>query len=296
MSWAGAFEELGKTVASRAELRAMGATGRMLTAAVRYNHLVRVRRDHYALPTTERSVQEAVRVGGRLGCLSALAHAGIFVGDARFTHAHVEPGSSRCRNPNNRFLPLNATERDGVELHWTPLVRPEEATEYSVGIVDALAQAVRCQHPWLAIASIDNALFTGAIRDQDIADLFASLPTQYQELRALVDGRAEAGQESVLRMIVRQAGLDCELQVHIAGVGRVDIVVEKCLVLEADSRLAHDGWELHVRDRNRDLDLARRGYASLRPVYQRIMYTPAQVREAIVTLLATNRNYRGPGS
>jgi hypothetical protein len=153
-------------------------------------------------------------------------------------------------------------------------------------------QALCCQPPWHAVASIDNALFLGAVTEGEVDAIFEAAPARVRGLRRLVDGRAEAGQESILRMIVHSAGLRCEVQVNVAGVGRVDLIVEGALILEADSRLAHDGWELHVRDRDRDIDAARLGYMSLRPVYQRTMFRPDEVRDAILHLLAVNRNFR----
>jgi very-short-patch-repair endonuclease len=42
------------------------------------------------------------------------------------------------------------------------------------------------------------------------------------------------------------------------------ILREDCVVVEADSQEFHKEWEQHVRDRNRDLLLAERGYPSLR--------------------------------
>jgi hypothetical protein len=292
MTWQGAFEQLGVRIASRAELAVAGASGRALTTAVAGGHLIRVRRDHYALPATSRRILEAVRVGGRIACLSALAEAGIFAIDKNFTHVHLGRDASRTRHPRHRFLRLTDRERDGVRTHWSPLLDAEAANEYSIGVPDALAQVLTCQHPWHAIASIDNALFLGAISEGELADVFAHAPERVQHVRDLVDGRAEAGQESVLRMIVRSAGLRCEPQVNIEGVGRVDMVVEGVLVLEADSRLAHDSWELHVRDRDRDIDLARVGYMSLRPVYQRTMLRPDDVRDAVLHLLAVNKHFR----
>lgn len=292
MTWQTAFERLGVKIASREELMAAGASGRALTTAVRGGHLIRVRRDHYALPGTSRNILEAVRVGGRTGCLSALAVAGIFAIDKTFTHVHLGRDASRTRHPRDRFVRLTDRERDGVRTHWSPLLDADAGNEYSVGVVDALAQVLTCQHPWHAIASIDNALFLGAVSERELAELFARAPEGVQHIGGLIDGRAEAGQESVLRMIVRSAGLECELQVSIDGVGRVDMVVEGMLALEADSRLAHDSWDLHVRDRDRDIDLARLGYMSLRPVYQRTMFRPTDVRDAVLHLLAVNRHFR----
>ena len=162
---------------------------------------------------------------------------------------------------------------------------PDEATDWTVGIIDALIQAVRCQEPWHAVATLDSALHLGLVGAVDLARVFAALPSRFQALRVLVDGRSEAGQESVLRCAFVAAGLRVRLQVWFDGIGRVDLVVEECLVVEADSRTAHDGWELHVRDRDRDIDLARRGFMSLRPGYHRTMFATADVVEAAQALV-----------
>lgn len=292
VTWPEVFDELGVRVASRHELLHAGASGRGLTAAVRFGHLIRVRRDHYALPGTSRAVLEAVRIGGRLGCVSALEQLGLFAFDTTFTHAHVTPGASRLRHPRDRHAPLNSRPRDGAVLHWSPLLEPDRLSEFSVGALDALSHVVECGEPHHAVASIDSALHHGAVSLSEIDRMLEAAPQRLHHLRELVDPRAEAGQETVLRLILRAAGLDAEPQVTIPGVGRVDFVVEGCLVLEADSRQAHDGWELHLRDRDRDLDLARLGFMSLRPAYRRIMFTPNDVRDAVVHLLRVNRNFR----
>ncbi len=251
---------------------------------------MRVRRDHYALPGTADHAVRAIRIGGRLACTSALYLAGVFELDHSFPHVHMPPRSARLRSPGNRRVPLNQMNRDGAELHWWPLLDSADGSEFAVGLRDAAAQVVRCQPPWIAVATLDNALHLGRLFEPDLADIFAHVPLRYSHLRALLDARSESGQESVLRMILTEAGLRFESQVRFPGVGRVDFVVEGRLVLEADSRLAHDGWELHVRDRNRDLNLAIQGYMSLRPTYQRIIHTPSDVLAAVRGLLAGRQN------
>jgi very-short-patch-repair endonuclease len=292
VGWPDVFAQAGVRVASRELLMAYGMAGRMLTTAVKSGALVRARRDHYVLPVEPRSVVEATRVGGRLACISALEAFGLFAVHSEFPHIHICRGMSRMRSPRSRFVPLTDHTRDGIELHWWPLAEPDHATEHSVSVIDALAQTIRCQHPWLAVASIDSAIFNGAISADAVARLFSLVPEQYRPLATKIDGRAEAGQETVLRMILEEADLHFELQVVIPGVGRVDFVVEGCLVVEADSRLAHDGWERHVEDRRRDLQLAAIGYMSLRPAYQHTMHEPVLVTKAIVGLLAQSKNFR----
>jgi len=289
--WEGCFSSTGLAVMTRAELMACGATDASLTAAVRYAHLVRLRRDRYCLPSLDSTAQRAVRVGGRLTCVSALASYGIFAFETQHTHIHLKNNSARLRSPYDRAASLDQRNRSDLDLHWWPLIVPDGGNELRVGVVDALAQAVRCSHPWHAIASVDNALHLGLIDEADVAEIFRWVPERFGWLRTVVDGRAEAGQESVLRMIVHEAGLRYELQRVVGGVGRIDLIVEDCVALEADSRAHHDGWEAHVRDRGRDLRLAVRGYASLRPAYSHTMHSPHLVRDAVCALVQQQVRY-----
>ena len=292
MTWADYFQENNVQIAETGALVAAGATWRSLQAAVATGFLIRVRRGHYALPGTDVHLLEAVRLGGRLACISAVAHAGGFALDTAFAHVHVHPTGSRLRAPHDRFELLTERNRDGVELHWGHLLNPEAGTEYSVGLIDALVQVFNCQHPKFALASLDSAVHQRLIGDEDVATVFAALPGRFQALRPFVDARSDSGQESVLRFIVREAGYAFESQVSITGVGRVDMVVEGCLVVEADSRQFHDGWPAHVRDRTRDCSLAILGYMTLRALYRDIIHNPERVIAAIAGLLAANRHYR----
>lgn len=280
MGWPEVFDELGLRVASRAQLVAAGVHGRTLTGAVRNGHLLRLRRGLYALPETDRAIAEAVRVGGRIACISALRYHGVFAADAPFTHLHLPPNAARLRSPRSRFRPLG-DDRDGVELHWRPLIEPQSMDDCSVGVLDALAQAVLCQPHVLAVASIDNALFLRSVTPRQVERMFATLPQNVRFLEGWIDPRSEAGQETVLRRIVHDAGLRYELQVEIAGVGRVDLLIEGVLIVEADSRSAHQGWERQTRDRRRDLIAASFGLQTLRPVYEHTMYEPQLVLDAI---------------
>jgi very-short-patch-repair endonuclease len=289
VTWSGAFDELGLTVASREQMLSIGATSRMLTGSVRSGTLLRVRRDHYALPSTDLHVLRAVRVGGRLGCVTALRSLGIFGFESQVTHIHLPRELSRARSPHDRRHRLTPANRAGTELHWSALIEPGAGSEVSVGVMDALAQTVKCNPPHMALASLENALFLRRLDEADIADIFARLPPEHQFLRARIDPRSESGQETVLRAALEDAGIRSEIQVIIPGVGRVDGLIEGRLIWETDSRLAHDGWELHVRDRDRDIDAARLGYMSLRPAYNRTMHSTNDVVDAIRHLLDSTR-------
>jgi very-short-patch-repair endonuclease len=196
------------------------------------------------------------------------------------------------RAPQNRFRRLTEANRNGIELHWGRLLAPADGTEFRIGLVDALIQICRCQQPRFALASLDNALHLSLVSPSAIVQIFEALPTELQWLRCWVDPRSESGQETVLRFIVRLHGLQFEIQVAISGVGRVDMLIEGCLVVEADSRQFHDGWEAHLRDRTRDCDLAGMSYMSYRAIHRDIFYHPERVIAAITGLLAARNRYR----
>jgi len=292
MTWSEYFAGANRMIIQTAELKAAGATGRVLREAVGEGALVRVRRGYYALPATSPHVLEAVRVGGRLGCISAAADAGVFAFENRFAHIHVDPAASRLRAPHDRFQRLASENRDGVELHWDRLRRPDEGTEFRIGLSDALIQVFHCQAPRFALATLENALHQRILPLGAVAGIFAALPEDLQFVRRRIDRRSESGQETVLRWIVLNAGLQCEIQVSIAPVGRVDLLIEGCLVVEADSRQFHDGWDLHSADRTRDCDLAILGYLTYRALYKDIMYRPERVIAAILGLLAARSHFR----
>jgi len=292
MGWSDYFRDNRVQIAETGALNSAGATWRALRGAVDAGHLIRVRRGHYALPDTDVHILEAVRVGGRLACVSAAADSGVFAFDSRLAHVQIEPTGSRLRTPHDRFQLLTDQNRHGVELHWNVLLQPDDGSEYRVGLIDALVQILRCQEPRFALASLDSALHQGLIPPTALSVIFAAVPREVLYLRRLVDARSEAGQETVLRFIVGQAGYEFEIQVRIDGVGRIDMIVEGCIAVEADSRQFHDGWDAHARDRTRDCELAMLGYLTLRVLYRDIMFHPERVLAAIAGLLDASRHFR----
>jgi very-short-patch-repair endonuclease len=154
-------------------------------------------------------------------------------------------------------------------------------------IVEALAQACRCQGPRAAIATLDSAWHRGWVDEEGISEVFARLPRRFRVLRKHLDQRSESGPETLVRLMARGLGCAVEVQVQIAGVGRVDLVLDGWLVIECDSREFHEGWESQQQDRARDLALASRGFVTLRPWASVIMWQPETVVAAIRGVLAS---------
>lgn len=271
-----------------AQLLSRGFTRHSVTTAVHTGGLIRARRGHYLLPDAPRAVIEAVRVGGRVTCLSLLQLLGVFVFTNELTHVHLARGASRLRSPGDPRRRLAERRRRTVRTHWLELIRPETATSARVGVVDALVHAVLCQPARYAVATLDSALNKGLIRMHDLEALFAALPAKYAVLRRLVDGRAQSGTETLVRLIARGLGCRVQLQAYWPGVGYVDLLLDGWLAIECDSREFHAGWQQQVKDRERDLALAARGITALRLTAAQILYRPDEVAAAIRALRAAH--------
>lgn len=310
MGWTELLEAAGPRVATRRGLASLGVTDRMLTAATRSGDLIRAREGVYVAPGEADEVVQAATLGGILGCVSALRDDGVFGFESDRVHVHVRPGASRLRRSSEgferaSFRRASLARSDGSssspsrtrplreKVHWGRLRWPEAALPYRVGVKDALLQVLSCQEPWLAVASIDSALFQRRIDRSGVSCIFAEAPKRLRKLERLVDGRSESGQESVLRLIVERAGFSYVLQPFVPGVGRVDMIVENSLVVEADSRAFHGGWEKQESDRRRDAVAAARGMPTLRLVYPMIMNEHAAIVRAIDGMLRCIRHRPG---
>lgn len=258
---------------SRLDLLAGGARPREITTAVRAGDLLRPRRGRYLPHDCHPTVITAVRAGGRVDCLSLLALLGVFVERPSPPHVQVDPDASR--------LP---TAPDGVTRHWRATTAAEDAV--ITPLVEALAASVRCQAPRAALATMDSAWHLGLVDETGVAQVFALLPRRYRRLRPLLDPRAEAGTESLVRLMLRGLGCGFDLQVEIDGVGFVDILVEGWLIVECDSEKHHGGWQDHKRDRRRDAAAVALGYVPLRFIAEDILFHPERVLATLRAALA----------
>jgi len=257
-------------------LKEEGLTDRGIRKHVETGRLVRLREGAFCSSVTHPDHVEAGRHRGRLACISALRRRGIFVLESSRLHLHVEPSASRLcyREPAHR-------------VHRRHLLRTPHPDALEVDVLDAVRDAMICQQPRAAIATLDSALHQGLLTDDDLDELFAELPLRYRPVRGLLDPRAESGPETFVRLILRSMGCSFEPQARLPGVGRVDFLVEGRIVIECDSEAHHSGWDAQRSDRRRDLAAASLGFATLRPIAEDIMWRPAAVRTAVHGLLGT---------
>ncbi len=273
---------LAATLLTYAELRA-DFSRRQIARLVVDGLLIRLRKGSFVRGDCPPELLSAVRAGGRLDCVSLLSALGVFVLESSSIHIQLDRTATR--------IPARSA---GVVRHFraTAASRGELAAD----LVEAVAQACRCQSPRAALATLDSVWHIGLLDEEGITAVFGRLPRRYQALRPLLDPRSESGPETLMRLLVRSLGLEADIQVRIDGVGRVDLVVDGWLIIECDSEAHHAGWTARKRDSRRDLAAAALGYTTIRPIAEDIMHHPEVVLAAVRGLVAARGGVHNVGS
>ena len=266
---------LSATFLSARALAEQGLSRHRIACLVAEGRLVRTRKGRYLPAGAHPHHVAASTLGGRLDCVSLLAALGVFVRDRHPLHVQFTPATTR--------LPARPPD---VVAHWRDVECDWEAL--STDLIGALVQACRCQPPRDAIATLDSAWHHGLIGEADIAEIFRRLPRRFQRLRDLLEPRCESGAETLMRLLFRALGCCVEVQVELAGVGRVDLIIDGWLIVECDSRAHHEDWQSQLRDRRRDIAAAGLGYTTIRPVAEDIYYRPAEILPAMKAILAAH--------
>jgi very-short-patch-repair endonuclease len=259
---------------SAAELRAR-IGGRGIERALQTGALVRLRRGWYSTPGPRTELVAAVRAGGRLGCVSALAHHG----------AWTMPHGLHVRV--SRGVRVSGSAR----IHWTderlskgPRVDPIET---------AVETAVGCLSREDAVVVLDSVLNRRLLREE----VLVALLERTQRGRALIrhlDPLAESGLETLMRLGLRRRRLQVRSQVRIAG-DRVDLLVGDRLVIELDGQAWHDRPGDYLRDRARDRRLVEAGFVVLRAGYQQVMNERDEIERQVLSLVRRREHvWRSP--
>jgi very-short-patch-repair endonuclease len=274
-------------IAPRQQILDAGYSPNAIAWAVGHGRLVRVRRAWYAVPDADGDRVSAVMLGGRLGAFSAAASYGIWRGLDRDLHVSwkphgnvAKPGRARFDFPDSRVLPSGRS----VRSHWRLDGFEESSDAWRESVPQTLAQILLVADQTTALCSCDSALNKRLLGTFESFELFEKLPRRLRRLRSLLDGRADSGLETIVRLWLWSLGLDVRTQVMIDG-RAVDILVGKSLVIETDGREWHSDEERFTSDRKRTAELQARGYTVIKLSYQMIMFNwqlvEAVVREAL---------------
>ncbi len=271
-------------MAQKRQLVRRGVRDRDLTYAVRVGDVVRVRNGWYST-LDERSPQlRAVRVGGRLTGISAIAASGGWVLGNHPLHVAINDNAARLRTQHNRHKRLDVRAPAGVVLHWTSREAIARGTPVAVGLLDALERVVLDEHFEVAVAALDWALHTRQIDIIDLETLILRLPIERRGIRDWVDEKCESLPESLARTRLRLSGYRVESQVPLGEVQRIDLVVEGEVAIEVDGKQHH--LTRFVYDRRKDVDITLDHKHALRPSADMVFRDWDRFARAVHTALA----------
>lgn len=260
-------------VAPTRTLRQQGFSRRALDHAVSSGAINKVRRGVLALPGAPPDFVAAVNHNGRLTCISAAGHYGLWCLDAAGPlHLSCPDGGSGI-HVNHRAL--------SVTPHpWLPLV----------GLGDVLLHALRCRPVHEAVVMVESAVRRG---DTVLSFLFDRLDGdrngKAREALRLVTGCAESPIEVVARLLFTAAGFHVQTQVRINGVGRVDFLLDGFLVVEIDGAAFHSDRKALRRDHRRNNATLLSGYVILRYGYEDVMFEQEAMLDQIRSALRRGR-------
>ena len=232
-----------------------------------------LRRGWYAAAYAHPAVVEAVSAGGVCSCVTALGLHGVWVprcGDR--AHVRARPAAYRGK---------------GAARFCRYYGRPHSEVYPVDDLITALRHALRCLDDEGVIVVCDSILNRYLLEAADLEAVFACAPLRIRRLLDRCDQRAESGTETIVRLRLQSLRLRSRVQVEIAGIGRVDLLVGRRLIIEVDSVEHHDrSPEQREKDRRRDEEAIRRGYLPLRLSYRRVMF---QWDEVVHTLREITR-------
>lgn len=212
---------------------------------------------------------EACRHGGVLTCISAAPHHGLW---------QLHPASEL------HLVRGNGLPRDGVVLHRGASLPPLPGRPVAA-LADVLVHVLRCRPAEEALVMVQCAVVRG---DTTVDFLRRRLPGnrngRAREVLDFVCPKADSLLEPLAAMHFKQAGIAFVEHVELPGVGEVDFVGERFLIVELDGK-THFEPRAIKRDRRRDNTSVAGGFTVLRYFYEDVVHHPeamvAEVQAAI---------------
>lgn len=238
-------------LAQKQQLVAMGASDRMLAAAVRSGSVIRARQGWYSTFAEHDLTLRAARVGGRLAGISALIAQGAWTWLDHPLHVSVPRGASRLRKQWDRFRRLDPIAAEDVVIHWDDDAVVAAGDVTSVDFLDALVSVALDEPFEIAVAAFDWAFTSGSIDRMAFERVLLALPADTRMIGNWVDQRCDSVLESLARTWLQLAGYKVVSQVRVGELERIDLVIEDVVALELGGK-THEGrrekdWRKNVK-------------------------------------------------
>jgi len=247
-----------------------GFTRHVLRNAVQSSSIERIRRSWLATPSTPIALRRAAAIGGRLACLSAARHHGLWTLDDERLHLAVARNASRF-------------DAGDARVHWNSGPVVPHRYELVEPVVDALAHIADCQPFDHALATWESAVRLGRTTPTYL-DRLELRSASAQKVRAACGLLSDSGIESIPVARLARIGIAVNQQVVIDG-HRVDGLIGDRLVYQIDGYSFHRTAEQRRKDIAEDRRLVLMGYTVLRYDYQQVLFEwdaiEAQLRGAI---------------
>ncbi len=269
-------------LAATHELLAAGFDRGGIRAELVAGRLQRVRQGWYSRRGIHADLLHAARVGGRLGCSSALRLRDVWVTYDGCLHVAVQPSACRLRSPGDAHRRLTPTEP--VITHWTD---GGGRSRLIVDDLSAIVQLSACVSPDHLAASADSLIHRRPqLRDAvtGLAQLAGLVPEGHRHRLAQVDGVCESGTETLFWLRMRR--LAPQRQIWLTPKIRVDFLLGDRLVIEVDGKEFHSRESDFESDRRRDAELSALGYRVLRFSYRQMMREWPSVEAAVLAAVA----------
>lgn len=266
-----------QAIASYAQLRRSGASRSDITRAIAAGRIHRIAIGWYARDWADAATIRAIAAGGRLGCLSGCAQHGLWV--PHLNSAHMVHGAGITPGP----LP-------GLQVHTSRKPQPRSPIW---PLADCLEQVLHRHSLEPALIAFESAIHLKLLQQEELGDILRLHRTRGESVALHLDS-AESGTETRVRLFLRSRRVKVRPQVSIAGVGRVDLLVGRSLVIECDSRAHHSSQATYEADRRRDLAARRLGFDTLRLSYVQVWHEWATTREALIHQLRRRAHSRPP--
>lgn len=259
----------GHGVASWGALQRAGVTRTELRHALADGALQRLRRGWYGTATADSDVVAAVTADGVCSCVSALRLHGVWIPEGPDkVHVRTRPSTHNRKHPGF------------CRRYGRPLAEDGAVDDVST----ALAHAVRCLDDEEIVVVMDSILNLRLLTTDQLTAALRLCPPNVQSLVDLC-APAEAGTETMVRLRLRGRDLQIRTQVEIPGIGRVDLLIGKRLIIEVDGRAYHHSTEQFHADRERDLAAHRLGYLPMRFAYRHVVHEWDERKAAVLAVI-----------
>ncbi|WP_172655906.1 type IV toxin-antitoxin system AbiEi family antitoxin domain-containing protein [Demequina maris] len=271
--------------ARRAQLLRLGLTDPELLEAVRAGLLARPHRGCYALPDAPFASVRARVMSAQLTCVSAAI--------ALDLPALFPSGGIHVAVPWDRGI----VSGDGrlttpTTVHRLPRSLRHGDDALCVDVATLIAHMSACARPADQLAVVDAALNRDLLRHGDLWALTGTDPRRRAWLVAHADALAQSPGETLARLELRAAGFSVVSQAPVPGVGHVDLLVERLVVVEVDGETYHSSPEAKAEDARRDAVLAAAGIPRIRIPFTAVRDEPGRVTAEVREMLAAHGRSR----